>query len=236
MDILSQKTMPWGNELLGTSKYYIHAYGSALTSLAEILGMTPSEVNEKLKSVDGFVADKDGEIDQIIWEKIVAAFPEWSAQFIEPYNNETVLDALSKGQFVIVLTANSPLGDPELLHAVRYMGNGICHDPFTGTERPTLDFPDVKSFIVLTHNMSAVSSEVPAGVAENLTETAPVAEPTIEQSAPVDPVAAEPTPESHIDPEPSLAVTLANLPAHEKQAVINQIETALGEVKKLLGL
>lgn len=210
--------MPWGNEILGTSKYYIHAYGAALTVLAEIMGITPSEANEKLKSVQGFGADAEGELDQIIWEKIVPAFPDWSAQFLQPYNNETVLDALSKGQFVIVFTDGAPVGLPGFQHAVRYVGNGRCHDPFTGTDRPTSDFPDVKSFVVLTRMVS--QPQMPAAdVTPPLADPLPTA---TENSQPVG--------------ESSPAVTLVNLPAHEKEAIVKQLENATVEIKKLLGL
>lgn len=213
-DILSQRSLPEGNELLGFSKYYIHAYGATLTVLAEILGISVSEANAKLKSVDGFSPDANGEKWEINWDKIVPAFPEWSAQYITPYNNDTVLDALSKGQFVIVITGGSPSGDPALLHAVRYMGNGVCHDPWDSTEKPTNTYPDVKGMVILTHNMT-------------------VQAPTEEQTPTVP---ADPEQPNQPDQTESLAVTLANLPAHEKQALVDQAEKTVIEIKKLLGL
>lgn len=142
MNILSQAKspagviQPWANSKIGTSNNLIWARGDQLTLLAEIVGMTPTEVNNTLLGASAF----DG--DQIVWEKLYVAFPEWSAQVITPYNNEFVLQALQTNREVIVLTDKQ---------AVRYMGGGLCHDPKTGTERPTLDFPEVQSFIVLTH-------------------------------------------------------------------------------------
>lgn len=127
----------WANTPIGFSKNLIHAKGSAVVLLAEIMDLSPIEVNEKLKSVEGFTED------QILWEKIVPAFPNWSAQVIAPYDNKAVLDALSSDRFVIVLTENG--------HAVRYMGNGICHDPLDGTEKPTSTYPNVKACVILTH-------------------------------------------------------------------------------------
>jgi hypothetical protein len=221
MDILSQKTMPWGNELLGASKYYIHAYGSTLTVLAEILGLTPSEVNEKLKALGGFgPGGLEGELYEIIWEKIVPAFPGWSAQFIAPYNNEAVVDAIAKGRSVIVLVDGAPIGLVGTQHAVRYIGNAMCHDPFTGTERPTSDFPDVKAFIVLTH------TPVPAEEPVEVENPAPV-EATGISGGTVDTTG---TPTAPVD------ITLANLPMHEKTAIVAQLEKATEEIKKLLAL
>ncbi len=209
--ILSQRTMPWGNEKLGSSKYYIHAYGSIITELAELFGTTPDIVNGTLNAVNGFSADATGEIDTVIWEKIVAAFPGWSAQFFDTYNNDTVVEALQAGRGVIVLV-DSPETIPGVLHAVRYIGNGKCHDPFTGTERPTNDFPNVKAFVVLT--------KMPAAPSEPETPITSVPE------APIAPAA----------PESSPAVTMANLPMHEKNAILAHMESATLEIKKLLGL
>lgn len=206
--------MPWGNELLGSSKYYIHAFGGALTILAEIVGLTPSEVNEKLKAIDAFGPDATGEKDQIIWEKISVAFPGWSAQFIEPYNNDVVLDGLSKGRSILVLVDGEPvyqLGGH--LHALRYMGNGICHDPMTGAERPTNDFPNVKSFVVLTF----VQPEVAKAEEETV--------------APASPEVTPPT-----NPDTTPVVTFANLPMNEKEAILAQVQKAQEEIKKLLAI
>ncbi len=150
MTILSQGKspegviQPWANEKIGLTNNLIHARGDQLTLLAEILGNTPSDVNESLKEIQGF---RD---DQIIWEMLLVAYPGWSAQVITPYNNDFVLDALSKGQFVIVVTDTQ---------SVRYMGGGVCHDPKTGTERLTSDFPNVQSFIVITHTPEPVREE-----------------------------------------------------------------------------
>jgi|SRR5579864_1402672 len=205
MEILSQKTLPWGNVLIGSSKYYIHAYGSVLTELAEVFETTPDIINEKLKAVNGFSADKDGELDQVIWEKIVPAFPGWSAQYFDTYNNDVVLTSLQANRGVIVFADGAPIEQPGLLHAVRYIGEGKCHDPYTGTERPTNDFPDVKAFVVLT------KVEAPAA-------------PKIEEAIPEAPKT------------PDVAVTMANLPLHEKNAIIAHAENALNEIKKLLGV
>lgn len=143
MDILSQAKTPdgtiteWANTPVGFSSNLIHSRGGAVVLLAEIMGLSPIEVNEKLKEVGGF------DNDQVIYEKVTTAFRDWSAQVIEPYNNQAVLDALANGQSVIVLTDTG--------HAVRYMGNGICHDPKDGTEKTTLTYPNVTACVIITH-------------------------------------------------------------------------------------
>src|ERR1035437_1930882 len=99
--ILSQRTMPWANQLLGTSKFYIHAYGCFITCIAEIVGTTPDIVNEKLNEVGGFAADSTGELDEVIWSKIAEAFPGWTAALHTPYDNTTVLAMLQAGNSVL---------------------------------------------------------------------------------------------------------------------------------------
>lgn len=150
MTILSQakslegKIQPWANTPLGLSANLIHAKGDQLVLLSEILDVDPITVNEDLKIADAFIED------QIRWEKLPLAFPEWSAQVFTPYNNDIVLDALSNYLNVIVLTDKQ---------AIRYIGAGKCHDPKTGTERPTSDFPDVQSFIIIKNTPVEVRHE-----------------------------------------------------------------------------
>ena len=146
-NILSQAKTPtgeltsWCNEKVGFSENLFHSKGSQVVLLAEIMDLTPLEVNDKLKEVDGF------NDDQILWEKVMLSFPGWAAQFIEPYNNNVVLEALANNQFVIVLTEDEKGNS----HSVRYMGDGVCHDPKTGEEKPTFTYPNVKAMVVLTH-------------------------------------------------------------------------------------
>lgn len=166
---LSQKNLTWANIIIGSSPYLIHARGSALTVLAEILGLTPDVVNEKLKEVDGFRVDLSTTSVSIIWEKIMVAFPGRSAQFVEPYNNDTVLDALSHGRGVIVFTGEHG--------AVRFIGGGMCHDPIDGTEKPTSTLSDVRGFVFLTYIEPKVIDPVVSPVVE------PIIEPAIETPA-----------------------------------------------------
>lgn len=142
--VLSQRSMPWGNQLLGTTNLYIHAVGCFVTALAQILGLTPDVVNEKLKAVNGYTSD-----GQIIWDKIAEAFPGWSAVKYTPYNNDIALQAIQEGKGLIAEVSAAPIGGTGL-HGVGYIGNGQCDDPWTGTVRPTTDFPDVSAMVLIS--------------------------------------------------------------------------------------
>lgn len=157
--ILSQRTMPWGNELLGFSNLYIHATGCFITVLAEILETTPDDVNNKLKAVNGFAPDVNKQLSEVIWAKVAEAFPGVSCNMVTPYDNDAVLNELNLGASVIVEVPAAPIGGTGI-HAVRYMGGGLLHDPWTGTERPTSDFPNPISYVVVTKQSVATPEAV----------------------------------------------------------------------------
>lgn len=140
--MLSQRSMPWGNELLGSTNLYIHAVGCFITVIADIVGVTPDVVNEKLKAVEGYTAD-----GQVIWNKVHEAFPEFKATMFTPYNNDLVSGALNDGHAVLVEVSAAPIGGTGL-HAVRYIGNHLCQDPWDGTEKATSTYPDPTGYVI----------------------------------------------------------------------------------------
>ncbi len=222
---LSQKNLQWANITIGSSPYLIHARGSALTVLAEILELIPDVVNEKLKEVEGYRVDESTTSVSIIWEKIMVAFPGWSAQYVEPYNNQTVLDALSTGRGVIVFTGDHG--------AVRFIGNAMCHDPLDGTEKPTSTLSDVRGFVFLTYIPPAK------------TEEPVIAEPVVEPSVP-DPVVPEVPEANYVVSEPPVnesvveytdPVVAKTVTGIVDKAILKQVKTAkraIHEIEKLL--
>jgi hypothetical protein len=165
--ILSQKDPRWGNLHLGTSIFYIWAKGCLLTELSEALGITPNDANEKLKSVGGFAPPKGLPDDQIeanrnliIWDKIAQAFPGVEVRRVWNYNNDDVLASLAAGASVLVEVDAAPIGGTGK-HWVRYIGDHKLHDPGTGTERPTSDFPNQSGYAVITGNVVKPEEEKP---------------------------------------------------------------------------
>lgn len=304
--ILGQKTMPWGNEKLGTSKYYIWAKGCTITEIAECIGTTPDVVNQRLNALPaddkgntGFAKDRDGENDLVYWARIQEAFPDITVNRVWIYNNDDVLAQLAAGHKVIVEVPADPIGNLGGKHFVRYIGDHKLHDPWTASERPTSDFPNPTGYAVISGTWvkpedkpaeAPKSDSVPAkthqgldlnneasvkaaidtwadvkngvyvkadvyinfvnricealGIARTddvatiinhvitlkedfkkqvLVSTGlPAAEQIEGQGAPITPAAP--------------VVTLINLPPHEKNALLGQLENAAAEIKKLLGL
>ncbi len=93
MENLSQRNSQWANTKIGNSIFFMWAKGGLLTQLAQVLGITPNELNEKLTTNDGLT--ESGEIRA---NRIAELFPEWQLAYYSPYDNEAVLLALQKEQ------------------------------------------------------------------------------------------------------------------------------------------
>lgn len=106
--------------------------GCTISVIGDVLGVTPDVVNEKLKSVQGF----SGSL--VIWAKIEEAFPGVKINRVWSYNNDDVLAHVPN---VIVEVPATPIGGTGS-HWVNYIGNHQLKDPWTGTIRPTSDFPN----------------------------------------------------------------------------------------------
>lgn len=154
--VLSQRVMPWGNQLLASTNLYIHAVGCFITCIAQIVGTTPDVVNKKLKAVGGFTQD-----GLVIWAKVSEAFPEFTFTFYQAYNNDIALAAIQDGKKVIAEVSAAPIGGAGL-HAVVYIGNQQCADPWTGTVRPTSDFPDVRAMVLVQKHAAQQTPTPPA--------------------------------------------------------------------------
>lgn len=293
MTPLSQRTMPQGNHLLGTSHYYIHAKGCVITCLAMILGVSVDEVNEKLKGVSGFAPDATGQNCLVIWKKIEQAFPGVHVNRFPAYDNNQVLSELAAGNKVLVESPSDPIGLPGGKHWTVYLGNHELLDSWTGARRPTSDFPNPSGYAVISgswqdlvspslpvpfppvdpnvyggldlnnkesvkiaidvwhdvsngvyvrsdeyvafkdkvvdalgidraSNLDAIIGNIKAlkdNFKEQVTSSLPASQHVEGEGAPIVPV-----------------VTMVNLPQHEKDALLNQLQAAAAEVKKLLGL
>lgn len=141
MQILSQRDPKWGNIKLGTSATFIKDYGCTITCIAMIVGTTPDVVNDRMKAVGGF---SNGNL--VIWAKIAEAFPGISVNRVWSYDNTAVLAAVPN---VLVEVDAKPIGGTGK-HWVVYVGNKRLYDPWTGTDRPTSDFPGQSGYCVLT--------------------------------------------------------------------------------------
>lgn len=135
----SQRDTRWANIPVGTGDQTIGQVGCTITVIGDILGLTPPEVNEALKKVNGF------DINEVIWDKIAEAFPETVVKRVWSYDNAGVLANVPN---VIVEVPATPIGGRGS-HWVRYIGNHQIDDPWTGIVRPTSDFPNPTGYCVI---------------------------------------------------------------------------------------
>jgi len=135
----NQRDSRWAHAGLGDGSTTIGASGCTVSALGNVLGLTPDVVNEKLKAVGGFLGAL------IIWKKIEEAFPGVKINRVWSYNNDDVLAHIPN---VIVEVPAAPIGGTGS-HWVNYIGNHQLKDPWTGTVRPTSDFPNPTGYCTI---------------------------------------------------------------------------------------
>ena len=136
----NQRDPRWAEIGLGDGSTTIGASGCTVSAIGDVLGVTPDVVNEKLKAVKGFSGA------EVIWEKIPEAFPGTTINRVWSYDNTDVLNHVPN---VIVEVPAAPIGGNGK-HWVNYIGNHQLKDPWTGTVRPTSDFPNPTGYCVIT--------------------------------------------------------------------------------------
>lgn len=136
MQILGQRDPRWANTLLGFGEVTIGNDGCFITEIAQAIGSTPDVVNSNLKQVGGFTDAL------VVWDKLAEAFPGISAVVHSSYDNDAVLASLAAGNRVLVVVSATPIGGNGE-HCVEYIGNHALYDPWTASQRPTNDFPDI---------------------------------------------------------------------------------------------
>jgi hypothetical protein len=139
----SQTDKRWSKEKLGFSELSIGGYGCTITSIANLLKnfgveVTPKEVNEKLKDVRGFAADRYGNKALVIWSKVEKAFPQlkWVKRVYNYNNVEVAWWVYAKKTPVMVEVQLKTFR-----HWVLFIGNRKMVDPLIGGERPTSTWP-----------------------------------------------------------------------------------------------
>jgi len=128
--IYSQRDPQWKNETLGT-KGTIGSVGCTVSCIGNLADLTPSEVNQRLKSVNGFA---NGNL--VIWSKIEEAIP-W-LQFVwrgYEYNNYKVTKAIEENGGCLVEVSGARIGGSK--HWLLFIGNRRAYDPWTGEEIST---------------------------------------------------------------------------------------------------
>ena len=83
--------------MLGFSKKYsLYSDGCYVFSLAHVLGLDPVDCNEKMKAVNGFMADATGDKCLMDHTKIAVAFPDRISEVVKysTYDNVACLDAI----------------------------------------------------------------------------------------------------------------------------------------------
>ncbi len=192
----NQRDPRWINTKLGFSESTIGMYGCTVSAIGDVLGLTPDVVNEKMKAVNGF---SNGNL--VIWAKIEEAFPGVKINRVWTYtdaDNQIVKDNVPNVIVEVPATAIGGSGK----HWINFIGNQKCKDPWTGTVRPTSDFPGASGYCIITGKWTGAT---PAPIPTPPPPSAPPASP-----APTTPPVPPTTPSTPVDP-------CANYKVKEKQ-------------------
>lgn len=161
---LSQRDPRWKDEKLGFSTTTtIGSHGCTITSIAMLAGLTPSEVNLRLKAVNGFA-----NTNLVIWTKIKEAIPwldfEWRGYV---YDNARIADSISKyGGCLVEVDFDGKISSPNDRHWVLYTGNQKMFDPWTGVEKSTSYYPITKGFSVIRVSPKPNDNPVPVPIVD----------------------------------------------------------------------
>lgn len=136
----NQRDPRWANIPVGSGEQTIGQIGCAISVIGNVLNKTPVEVNDALKAVSGFAQQ-----NLVIWDKIAEAFLGTKVTRVWTYNNDDVLKNIPN---VIVEVPAIPIGGRGS-HWVQYIGNEQLEDPWTGTIRPTSDFPNPTGYCII---------------------------------------------------------------------------------------
>jgi hypothetical protein len=136
MTIYSQRDSRWKNEKLGFGNTTIGDYGCTITCVAMMADIEPSEVNQRLKSKNGFTGDNG---NLILWSKIKEAIPwlEWQFRGYG-YDNDVIKEVVkNNGSCLVEVDFDNKISSPNDHHWVLYVGNQKLWDAWTGVEKAT---------------------------------------------------------------------------------------------------
>lgn len=152
--------------MLGFSKKYsLYSDGCYVFSLAHVLGIDPVDCNERMKAVNGFMADSTGDKCLMDHTKIAVAFPDRISEVVKytTYDNVACLDAIKNYSHCIVQVDYD--GSPSTVfdtHFVDFIGNKTLFDSLGGKEKPTSTYPLLKGLRVI--------KLIPLVVEDNMTD------------------------------------------------------------------
>ncbi len=154
----NQRDPKWANIPVGFGEQTIGQIGCTISVIGDVLGLTPPEVNDGLKAVNGFSDGTTiGAGNLVVWAKITEVFPGTQIKRVWTYDNNDVLANIPN---VIVEVPAIPIGGRGS-HWVRYLGNEQLEDPWTGTVRPTSDFPNPTGYCVIIPKVVQSTEDMP---------------------------------------------------------------------------
>ncbi|MHA1910518.1 MAG: hypothetical protein ACTSYA_02375 [Candidatus Kariarchaeaceae archaeon] len=149
---LGQRDGRWGNIKLGYGRSYIKNYGCTLTCLSIFAGITPDELNTKLKGSSYETSAFAGSSKNLInWTKLEALTNglikfHWRGW---KYDNNEVKKAIEKYGACLVEVDFDGTPRTNDRHWILLIGNKKAIDPWTGNEIPTNKYSIYTGYAVI---------------------------------------------------------------------------------------
>lgn len=157
---LSQRDSKWKDVPLGFSNdTTIGSHGCTISDIAMFAGITPDEVNRRLKAVGGYA-----NTNLVIWKKISEAIP-W-LEFVYrhySYDNDVAINAIKEHGAVLVEVDFDGTPRTDDRHWVNYTGNQKMDDPWNGKVEPTSKYQIRTGMAVLRRTDGKKYGEPPEG-------------------------------------------------------------------------
>lgn len=171
--VISQRDPRWANKTLGFSTSTIGGYGCTLTCLTSLAKLSDvGQVNEMLKALGNYNAttNPNGAFlgSLIVWANVGKALKNlsYNGRFYM-YDNIGVANYVyNKKTPVVVQVDATPIGAPRSDHYVLYLGDQKLMDPWTGSIRPTSDFPIQKGFALYDYAVPVLTCEQKLEISE----------------------------------------------------------------------
>ena len=147
INALSQRDSRWANINLGhTTDTTLGSHGCTITDIAMFAGITPDEVNERLKKVkDGFVQG-----NLVYWIKLKEAMPWIDFEYKHhTFDNVVALEAIKNHGACLVEVDFDGTPRTDDHHWVLFTGDKKMNDPWTGKIEPTSKYSILYSIVIL---------------------------------------------------------------------------------------
>lgn len=164
--LLSQRDPRWAGKNLGTSPQTIGTHGCVITALTMLAGEVDVGRTNDLFNQHGVYVQGN----LVWWSQVQKAFTDlkfnWRSSVYD--NNQVANWIYNKKIPVIVEVDAAPIGSPRTSHYVLFLGEQRLADPWDGTIKSTLAYPNLKGYVLYEKSETLSNEQLVAKTREIL--------------------------------------------------------------------